>query len=311
MLDARLAAHGLRRWDARVMGTDLVVLGPVDEPRTGDLALAAMIDWDLRFSRFRPDSELSLVNATAGRVTNASPELRGALRRALDTARATDGLFDPTLLRGMVAAGYDRTFRELPADRPSASAAAPRTGAWREIEIDDDRGTVRLPADAGIDLGGIAKGMAVDATVAALAARGIGPVAVSAGGDLAVHGTPTGLAAWPIELAEADGGMAVELLAGGLATSSVLQRRWRVGGEERHHLLDPRTGVPAASGLRSVSVIAADCTRAEVAAKVALLLGPILGAAFLDARALDGVLVADDGTIELVGAWAAAPGVAA
>ena len=127
--------------------------------------------------------------------------------------------------------------------------------------------------------------MAVDAALDRLEAAGIGPAAVDAGGDLAVRGTPPGRDGWPIALTEAAGGPEVTIASGALATSSTTRRRWRVDGTERHHLLDPRTGLPADTGLRSVTVVATSARVAEVAAKVALLLGRDGGAAFSSSTA--------------------------
>jgi thiamine biosynthesis lipoprotein len=233
-----------------------------------------------------------------------SPEFITVTRAAISAARATDGLFDPTLGARMVALVYDRTFVELPADAAAARLPAPWVpGAWRSIEVDPGAGTVRIPSGARLDFGGIAKGMAVDAALDLLVDRGIGPVAVDAGGDLAVRGTPPGLDGWPVALPDADGTAAVRIATGALATSSTMRRRWRVDGDGRHHLLDPRTGQPAATGIRSATVLAPTCRVAEVAAKVALLLGRDAGKDFLEIRGLSGVLVGEDGAALPVGRW--------
>ncbi len=298
--------EGMRRWRYSAMGTTLTVLAPKVAPGAGPLVQALFDEWDCRFSRFRPDSELSLVNASSGRPVPVSQAFAEVTRAALAAAAATDGLFDPTLGARIVALGYDRTFAELPADRSISRALAPwASGAWRSIVVDPEAHTVRVPFGAALDFGGIAKGMAVDAAIELLASLWEGPVAVDAGGDLAVRGTPPGLDAWPIALVDADDAPTVRLDNGALASSSIARRRWRVGHEERHHLLDPRTGEPAASGLRAVSVVAPSCRVAEVAAKVALLLGPEGGPAFLDRHSLAGVLVGDDGMSTPVGSWRA------
>jgi thiamine biosynthesis lipoprotein len=94
-----------------------------------------------------------------------------------------------------------------------------------------------------------------------------------------------------------------------MATSGVARRRWHQGTQVRHHLLDPRTGLPALNGLWSVSVVAARCIQAEVAAKVAFILGSEAGAEFLRARGLAGMLVLESGEAHTVGAWPAPMGV--
>ncbi len=285
------------------MGTRVTVLLPAEHRAAASIARAVMAAWDARFSRFDPGSELSRMNATAGHPAGfvAGEELFLATTVALDAAAATDGIFDPLLGARLVALGYDRTFARL-ADEPSPGGAergdaAPWVaGRWREIVIDPATRRTWLPAGTALDLGGIAKGMAVDAALAAVIATGVAWAAVDAGGDLAVHGLPPGASEWPIAV----DGMGERVLAirdGAIATSSVLERRWRTAdGAWRHHLIDPRTGLPAASDVALASVSAATCTQAEVAAKVALLLGRTDGAAFLEGHAMSGVLVGTDGS---------------
>ncbi len=301
---APVTPPGMRRWTSSVMGTTLQVVAPVRAPDAGPMVAALFDDWDRCLSRFRPDSELTRLNALAGRSVAVSRTLLDVLRAAIAAAHATDGLFDPTLGSRLIALGYDRTFAELPSDSAAGRPLGPWTaGGWRAIEIDAHAETVRIPVGTSLDFGGIAKGMAVDAALDRLVGAGIGPVAVDAGGDLAVRGTPPGLDGWRIALTEASGVPEVTIATGGLATSSTTRRRWLIDGTERHHLLDPRTGLPAATGLRSATVVATSARVAEVAAKVALLLGRDGGAGFLAERGLSGVLVADDGSAETVGAW--------
>ena len=290
----------------RSMGTRIVVLAPADRPDSVELVRAVVQAWDARFTRFSPTSELAQLNAAAGRLHATGAELRAVLRAAVDAARATDGIFDPALGARMVALGYDRTFADLPADGAGQPLPAWQPGAWQEIEIDDVRGFVRIPAGTAVDLGGIAKGMAVDAAITTLGDAGVPYAAVNAGGDLAVLGTPPGASGWPVILDEANE-RAVTVHRGGLATSSVLARRWTAGGSARHHLLDPRTGLPSTSEVVTASVAAATCREAEVAAKVALLRGAAEGAAFLTGHGLAGLLVTADGATWRTGAWSIGP----
>ncbi|MEO8247035.1 MAG: FAD:protein FMN transferase [Chloroflexota bacterium] len=290
----------------RAMGTRVVVMAPADRPDSLELVRAVFQAWDARFTRFSPTSELAQLNAAAGRPHPAGPEMRGVLHAALDAARATGGTFDPLLGARMVALGYDRTFDDLPADGATPPLPVWQPGAWREVEIDDIRGLVHIPSGSAVDLGGIAKGMAVDAAIAALDAAGCPFAAVSAGGDLAVLGTPPGASGWPVILDEANE-RAVTIHRGALATSSVLARRWTAGGAPRHHLLDPRTGLPSTGEVVTASVAAATCREAEVGAKVALLRGAAEGAAFLTGHGLAGLLVTADGATWRTGAWSIGP----
>ncbi|HET8586809.1 MAG TPA: FAD:protein FMN transferase [Candidatus Limnocylindria bacterium] len=284
----------------RSMGTEVEVLAP--HPQLDDAleVVATLFDaWDRRFSRFQPDSELSSLNAAAGAPFAASEPMLGVVAASLVAARLTDGLFDPALLPRLVDLGYAVDFDEL---SPAATDPSPRAwqpGRWREIAVDRSAACITLPDGVALDLGGIAKGMAVDAALGALAAAGIGPTAVNAGGDLGVRGEPHG--GWPISLDDA--GRSVILHHGALATSSVLKRRWQTAEGERHHLIDPRTGEPAGGVVVSASVAAPTCRAAEVAAKAALLLGPGDAAVWLAAHRLTGVLVLANGTSWNLGEW--------
>jgi thiamine biosynthesis lipoprotein len=297
---------GLAHSAFRSMGTRVSVLSGASDAAVAAPAVRSVFEaWDARFSRFRPDSELSRLNAAVGSRFAASELMIDVVAASLDAARLTDGLFDPALLGRLRELGYDASFELLPADRPVTPLAAWRPGAWREIELDRGAGSIRLPAGTALDLGGIAKGMAVDAAIDTLRAAGVRTAAVNAGGDLAVIGPPPDRESWPIAI-DGAGERSVLLRQGALATSSVLRRRWRVGGKERHHLLDPRTGMPAAGRIASASVAAATCRAAEVAAKVALLLGPREAALFLARHRLSGLLVLHDASTWRLGDWQAA-----
>jgi thiamine biosynthesis lipoprotein len=265
-----------------------------------------LADIDRACSRFRDDSELAHVNAEAGRVTPVSPLLAEALAVALDAAVATNGLVDPTVGRTLRLGGYDRTF-ELVRVRDSFKPEFTTVPGWSLVALDAERGTVRLPLGAELDLGATAKALAADraAAVAALAA-GCG-VLVSLGGDCAVAGeAPRG--GWPIRIADdhrgdIDGpGPVVAISSGGLATSSTTVRRWHGEGGELHHLFDPRTGRPAVGPWRTVSVAAGSCVDANVAATAAIVLGGE-APAWLEERGLPARLVGRAGSIVCVGGW--------
>jgi thiamine biosynthesis lipoprotein len=147
--------------------------------------------------------------------------------------------------------------------------------------------------------------MAVDAALAVLREHDAIPALVSAGGDLAVAGLPPGGDTWPIAITGLDRHWTVPLRAGAIATSGLARRRWQQGGQLRHHLVDPRTSLPADSDLWSVSVAAARCVQAEVAAKAAFILGPAAGAAFINQQRLAGLLVTTTGEAVTVGSWPA------
>jgi thiamine biosynthesis lipoprotein len=313
------------------MGTDVAVVIPA-RARSLALEVEALFEaWERQLSRFRPESELSRLNEADGREVLVGGLLFAVTEAALLAAAATDGLFDPTLLRPLEALGYDRTFErvegaaprldpiapgyglgpDLGADervlrareRPVARNEARPVGRWREVRLDRRLRSITLPTGVGLDFGGIAKGMAVDASIAHLAAQGVGSALVEAGGDLAVVGRPPEGAGWPIEVETGSNLTAIELDWGGFATSSVGRRRWVAGGKVRHHLLDPSTGAPARTDAWAMSVAAPTCQQAEVAAKVALILGVDRGEAFLDRLGFGGLVTTTRGQVRRVGAW--------
>jgi len=259
--------------------------------------------WERVLSRFRPDSELARLNAHAGASVAVSPLLYDVVVTALAAARATDGLYDPTLLRQIVALGYDRSFDRLPAHLPAMASVVGSGGGWRRIVLDTAHRRITVPSGVGLDLGGIAKGLAVDAALARLTALGVSSALVNAGGDLAVRGLPPGREAWPIAVPGRHHSWTIPLHHGAIATSGIARRRWRQGTVPRHHLLDPRTSQPSVSGLWSVTVAAGTCGQAEVAAKTAFLLGAADGADMLATHGLAGVLVSEDGLWRTAGGW--------
>ena len=237
---------------------------------------------DRMFSRFRTDSELCRVNRARGVVVKVSPPFAAMVEVALCAARETGGLVDPTLGAAIEAAGYDRDFSEL---RPSPSPAGRGAcGRWRSLRV--TRSLLHRPHGVLLDLNGVVKGKTVDDALALIGGDGY----VCAGGDLAVHGA--------VDVALPGGG-AVRVLGGGLATSSSAKRRWLRAGSWQHHLIDPRTGLPCASPWRDVTVSAATCLQADVAAKAAFLLGEH-GPRFLERHGLAGRFVRTGGaTVDL------------
>jgi FAD:protein FMN transferase len=246
-------------------------------------------------SRFRLDSDLSRLNR-AGRL-EAGPDLLEVTRLALEARERTGGRFDPTVHDALVGAGYDRSFESVASDAPAATTVTFRCRG--DVSVDETAGTIELEDGVRLDFGGIGKGYAVDRACALL--RAAGPCLVNAGGDLAVRGRPRG-GCWPIGVETPDGTVSLALDDGALATSGRDRRRWRRGGQERHHLIDPGTGRPSDSDLLRVSVAAASAVDAEVLAKALFLAGEedaVSEAAELD---LPAVLVTADGRTVLAGA---------
>jgi thiamine biosynthesis lipoprotein len=262
---------------------------------------------DRACSRFRPDSELAEVGR-AGRAVPVSALLADLVAASLRVARMTGGAVDPTVGGAMRRIGYDRDFALVAAGDPGPVAlpVGPVPG-WRRIGLDPARRLLRVPAGVEVDLGSTAKAFAADlAARSAAAAAGCG-VLVSLGGDIAMAGAaPEG--GWPILVAEdhaapLDGpGPVVRLSAGGLATSSTTVRRWRRGGADLHHIVDPATGLPAAGRWRTASVGAATCVDANAAATAAIVWGE-RAVAWLAEHRLPARLVATDGAVVRVAGW--------
>ncbi len=296
----------MQRIEFRAMGCQmLAVVDRETEPAGERLAQVPgwFEVWEQRLSRFRPDSELSRANDLAGTPVALSPVLWEVCLAALDAARLTAGLVQPTLLSALEAAGYDRSFDGLPADGSSSTALAPATDpqAWTRVNLVKTSRSLIAPADIRLDLGGIAKGWAADRAAQRLAARG--PALVDAGGDVAVSGPMAAGQGWPIGVADpsSESGALVEtirLRRGGVATSGRDYRRWHHDGAWQHHILDPRTGRPAQTDVVSATVVAPCAQLAESAAKAALILGSQQAIPWLDLRPhLSGLLILEDGSV--------------
>jgi thiamine biosynthesis lipoprotein len=218
-----------------------------------------------RLTRFSPDSELSQLNAGCGHWFPVSGELESVLLAALEAHRMSSGLVNAAVLPSMVAIGYSRSLDE---ERSVATIDGARPLRPLPEVLEVRPGQARVARGSGIDLGGIAKGWMADRLSEVL-----GPCCVvNLGGDLRAHGR------WPIGVGDAT----LMLRDQGAATSSTRKRRWG----DIHHLIDPRTGRPAQTGLEHVSVVAATAFEAEVVAKTALLLGSALAPAFCASHAL-------------------------
>lgn len=257
----------------RAMGSDahVLVTGP-----DGDVHVATarrrIDELERRWSRFIEDSEVSLLNRMAGTGDGivVGPDTLAVLERAKLAVEATHGVWNPLLGARLSALGYDRSFDAgllgpatelLPVDAPN----------FDDVDIDSTTSAVALPADAALDLGGIAKGFAADVVTGELLRNGAWGALVSLGGDLRVRGmSPTGLD-WGVAVSET----AIEqphlttirLTQGGIATSTTARRQWPSTAERpHHHLLDPATGRSAASDIVLTTAIAGSAWWAEVCA---------------------------------------------
>jgi FAD:protein FMN transferase len=292
-------------WDLRfpAMGTRAHVLveGP---PELLPLACHEIDRLERLWSRFIADSEVSRLNRAAGAAVEVAPATVELIERAAEGWRITNGLFDPTLLNEVIAAGYDRDFDDVrdngggpaPAVRPSRPP-----GPEFPVSVDRDASTASVAGGVGFDSGGIGKGLGADLVAALLRREGATAALVNLGGDLRAAGAPAP-GAWKVGLdnpfdASAPSPVQLVLTDHALATSTTLLRRWVQRGEERHHLIDPRTGRPCESDVASVSVVADRGWRAEALAKAALLVGVERALPLLAANRATGLVVDMQGRV--------------
>jgi thiamine biosynthesis lipoprotein len=301
----------------RTMGTEIRVLvgARIDDADPEPEAIAASIEeqlaeFDRRLSRFRPDSELSLLNQDPREQVPASALLRAAVGAGVWGAQRTDGLVDPTLLPQLEAAGYASS-RSGVASAPLETALAtapPRRPArpepqakWRSVRVLEDTGAIRRPPGVKLDSGGTGKGLAADLVAQRLA--GYARYAIDCGGDVRVGGRLPYSEPIELNIRHPLSGTAAECFTldrGAVATSGLDARLWRLAdGNHAHHLIDPASGEPAWTGLICAAARAPTALEADVLAKAALLSGPDRASEFLAEHG--GLIVKDDGTIERIG----------
>jgi thiamine biosynthesis lipoprotein len=266
--------------------------------------LDALLDRvDRLASRFRPDSSLSIANAKAGRPVPIPRMLSDLVKAALDTAAYTAGAVDPTVGLVMHRIGYDRDIAEIPRHGPAVVASAAGLG-WQDVRLHHEAGLLTVPLGTALDLGATAKAYTADHAARALYRRyGTGAL-VELGGDIATAGLSA--SGWPVRVAEHEGGpgQVVVLSHGGLATSTTVLRRWRRGGKNVHHIVDPRTGAPIEGPWRTASVYATSALAANSASTAALVLGEH-AVDWLGERRLAARLVGVDGEVHTTPGWPA------
>ncbi len=242
-------------------------------------------------SRFLPDSELNMLNGRSGQWTQVSNLLWSVLTEALDWAKVTDGLYDPTMLNALEMAGYTRSFELMTTDEQNGRSpnspdqpAHSVLGQWAKIQLNHvDEQLVWLPQAIKIDLGGIAKGYTARQAVKLLSRWGA--CLLNAGGDLTAGDAPSNTPGWPVAIAapwtkqkpNQESLATLWLVNNSLATSGIDYRRWQQNGRSAHHLIDPRSSQSAQTDVLTATVLAASATEAEVWATTALILGSQLG----------------------------------
>jgi FAD:protein FMN transferase len=286
---------------------EIVLTDPHSMPGAVDIVHEELDRIDRAASRFRPDAEIALVHRAEGRPIGISPCLYEAVAVALRVAEATGGAVDPTVGGAMNRLGYDRDFAAIRAGIPGALPEAAPVPGWRSVELDRASRTVRVPAGTVIDLGASAKALTADRIARRVAVTFGCGVLVSLGGDISVAGSPppggfcTGLADVS---GAAEASETVAISSGGLATSGIMSRWWRLGHHVVHHIVDPSTGLPPTPAWRTITVAAASCVDANAASTAAMVMGPS-AEGWLAALHLPARLVALDGTVVRVAGWPA------
>lgn len=272
-------ARGIRRVEFRALGTHCVIQfrHPGDDVSRGFLAAALgwLAGFEAKFSRFRPDSVISRINAAAGREwVPVDAETEHLLDLAADLHQLTDGILDPTMLPLLRVWDWKTVHEKLP-DKAEIKAALALTG-FRKIQRKPGR--VFLPqAGMGLDFGGFGKEFAVDQLVGIARGHGIQDALIDLGRDLYAIGGNGQHPFWHVGLEDARspgtcwGGLAVSDF--GVAVSGDGLRRFEHNGVRYGHILDPRSGWPVANGLRGVSVLAPTCLQAGIYSTAIFVLG--------------------------------------
>ena len=288
--------------EAAIMGTRIAVelWSPTEAQGEAaiDAVMAEMHRVDALMSHYKPESQLSQINAHAGAgPVRVDRELFDLIARSLDFSRLTDGAFDITY--ASVGYLYDYRHRVRP-DEAEIDSHLPAVD-WRSLELDPANSTVRFRKPGmRIDLGGFAKGYAVDRSIELLQARGIEHASVSAGGDTRILGDRFGRP-WIVGIRHPDDAnrvilrMPLENVA--LSTSGDYERYFDENGVRYHHIIDPRTG-HSASKVRSATIIGPTATQTDGLSKTAFVLGPEKALEIL-ARIpdIDAVFVGPDGKV--------------
>jgi thiamine biosynthesis lipoprotein len=257
--------------------------------------------WEHNFSRFRSDSELNEVNRSAGRIIHVSKPFWDVLKVAERAEHDSNNLVTPAIHDQLMAAGYDRSFDQMPDSITESTEQGPgKVYPISALRFGLNARSIQLPDECHLDLGGVAKGWA--AHQAARRLRQHGATLVNAGGDISITGRMSGGKYWSVGVSNPDDpSKNLEILKlgrCGIATSGIDYRHWMKAHTWQHHIIDPRTGFPAITDVLSATIIAPDVMEAEMNAKMSVILGSDLALKWLDGNPfLAGILVLKSGRV--------------
>lgn len=288
----------------RAMGCEMLAIVEQDSeamPPILDDVPVWFEDWEQSLSRFRHNSELSLLNRTFDQPIHVSRDFWDVFQTARWADKLTEGLVTPTVLDAVIEAGYNQPFEKLPRHQN-----LPDLQTQLEIHplamviADESARTINLPKGIHLDFGGIAKGWAAHQAVERI--QKYGPCLVNAGGDISVSGPQANGTRWPIGVSdpfETESDLEVlHVKRCGIASSGKDRRHWNRNGSFSHHIINPLTGQPAETDLLRVTIIAPTVMAAEAAAKVAFILGPEKGLEWIEERPeFAGLMILENGEI--------------
>lgn len=290
----------LHRLSFRAMGCDMLAILEHDSesmPAPMNEIPTWFEEWEQSLSRFRIDSELSLLNRTFDQPIQVSEVFWDVFQTALQAHELSEGLVTPTVLDAMLESGYDRPFDSMPREQ---------IGFMSPVEIhplsmvvaDELTRTITLPQGVHLDFGGVAKGWAAHQTVERI--KELGPCLMNCGGDIAVSGPRADASDWEIGVSnpfEPESHIEVlKMKRAGVASSGRDRRTWSRNGQLHHHIINPLTGLPAETDVLRVTVVAPTVMEAETAAKTAFILGVQKGMEWLEAYpSFAGLMILDSG----------------
>ena len=284
----------------RAMGCRMLAVADVDPPPPAlqDVPLW-FEDWEQTLSRFRSDSELCQLNINDGRMIPVSQTLWDVYQASLEADCITAGLVNPLVYDALLHAGYDRSFDSiLNGSHLILDNDVDAPVSLDDVTVDAATRSICLPRGTHLDFGGVAKGWAAHQAMERLKVSG--PALVNAGGDIAVSGLQADGERWSVDIVdpfrpcEYNGMLYVG--EGGVATSGKDYRRWTRGGLPQHHIIDPRTGLPAETDVLTATVIASTVMEAEAIAKMVVILGSQAGLDRLNSDpSLSGLLILENG----------------